>query len=68
MLQVNSQFFQVNTKVTLGDSEYCMELLVLRENAGASGESTPKVTVLNRESSTLCEEPAQATENEEEAA
>lgn len=68
MLQVNSQFFQVNTKVTLGDSEYCMESLVLRENAGASGESTPKVTVLNRESSTLCEEPAQATENEEEAA
>ena len=31
MLQVNSQFFQINAKVTLGDSLYCMKTLVLRE-------------------------------------
>lgn len=56
MLQVNSQFFQINSKVTLGDNVYCMESLVLRESAGADGETTPKVTVLNRQHNTLCEE------------
>jgi len=54
MMQVNSQFFQVNSKVTLGDYVYCMESLVLRESAGPDGETEPKVTVLNRQHNTLC--------------
>jgi len=60
MLQVNSQFFQINTKVMLGDYVYCMRTKVLRESATPDGETTPKVTVLSRQQDTLCAEQIDA--------
>lgn len=56
MLQTTSQFFQINTRVTLGDYLYCTKTIVLREGANPNGGTTPKVTILNREQSTLCDE------------
>jgi len=55
MIQVNSQFFQINTKVTLGDYVYCMKTVVLREPLSQSG-TTPRVSVLSREHDTLCKD------------
>jgi len=66
MMQVNSQFFQINAKVTLGDNVFCMESLVLRESAGPQGGTTPKVSVLSRQHNTLCEEQSQTTTNSDE--
>ena len=56
MMQTNSQFFQINTKVTLGDYVYCMRTKVLRESATAGGDTTPRVTVLARQQDTLCQQ------------
>lgn len=56
MLQTTSQFFQINTRVILGDYLYCTKTIVLREGANPNGGTTPKVTILNREQSTLCDE------------
>jgi len=61
MLQVNSVFYQINVKVVLGDYQYCMKTVVLREpSAGGSGSidssGAPKVSVLNRQHDTLCKE------------
>lgn len=56
MMQVNSQFFQINTKVSLGDFVMCMQSVVLRESPSAEGASTPKVSVLSRQHNTLCED------------
>lgn len=56
MLQTTSRFFQINTRVTLGDYLYCTKTIVLREGANPNGGTTPKVTILNREQSTLCNE------------
>jgi len=61
MMQVNSQFFQINAKVTLGDYVYCMKTVVLREPISQSGTSTPKVSVLSREQDTLCKEEENTT-------
>lgn len=61
MMQLNSQFFQINAKVTLGDSVFCMESLVLRESAGPEGGATPSVSVLSRQTNTLCEEQSPIT-------
>ena len=65
MMQVNSQFFQINTKVTLGDYVMCMQSVVLRESAVANATTTPKVSVLSRQHNTLCEdeEPLESTTN-----
>jgi len=55
MMQVNSQFFQINAKVSLGGNQYCMKTIVLREPI--TGENvTPKISVLRREQDTLCRE------------
>lgn len=56
MLQTTSQFFQINTRVLLGDYLYCTQTKVLREPADPSGTDRPKVTILNREYSTFCDE------------
>lgn len=56
MMQTNSQFFQINTKVALGDYVYCMRTKVLRESATAGGDTTPRVTVLGRQQDTLCQQ------------
>jgi len=56
MMQVNSQFFQINAKVTLGNSSFCMTSLVLRESPTAEGGVSPKVTLLSRHQDTLCEQ------------
>jgi len=61
MMQVTSQFFQINAKVTLGNNVFCMESLVLRESAGPEGGTTPRVSVLNRQNNTLCEEQSPIT-------
>ena len=66
MTQINSQFFQINAKVTLGDSVFCMESLVLRESAGPNGGTTPKVSVLSRQHNTLCEEQSPITTTSDE--
>jgi general secretion pathway protein K len=55
MMQVNSQFFQINTKVSLGDYAVCMQSVVLRESATEEAATTPKVSVLSRQHNTLCE-------------
>ncbi|MFT5654749.1 MAG: general secretion pathway protein K [Arenicella sp.] len=56
MLQTTSQFFQINTRVKLGGYLYCTKTIVLREGANPNGGATPKVTILTREQSTLCDE------------
>lgn len=56
MTQVNSQFFQINTKVSLGDYAVCMQSVVLRESATEEAATTPKVSVLSRQHNTLCED------------
>ena len=56
MMQVNSQFFQINTKVALGDYVVCMQSVVLRESAGLNGAAKPKISVLSRQHNTLCED------------
>ncbi len=56
MMQVNSQFFQINVKVTLGDYVYCMQSVVLREGPNPNAATTPKVSVLSRQHNTLCED------------
>lgn len=56
MLQTTSQFFQINARVTLGDYLYCTKTIVLREGANPNGGTAPRVTILNREQSTLCNE------------
>jgi general secretion pathway protein K len=56
MMQANSQFFQINTKVMLGDFQYCMRTIVLREMASPSAKAAPKVSVLNRQHDTLCDD------------
>ncbi|MBL4670934.1 MAG: type II secretion system minor pseudopilin GspK [Arenicella sp.] len=66
MMQVNSQFFQINAKVTLGNNVFCMESLVLRESASSDGGTTPKVSVLSRQHNTLCEEQSPITTNSDE--
>lgn len=66
MMQLSSQFFQINTKVTLGNNVFCMESLVLRESAGTNGANTPKVSVLSRQHNTLCEEQVPTTINSDE--
>jgi len=65
MLQVQSQFFQINSKVTLGNNEYCMETVVLRESSGED-LTVPEVSVLNRQHNTLCEEPSAPTTQSDE--
>ena len=46
MLQTNSQFFAINTKVSLGDYVYCMRSTVSRRASG--------IAVLSRERDTAC--------------
>lgn len=56
MLQTNSQFYRVTTRVVLGDFRYCAYTTVFRQNPGADDQSTPKVSVLNRQYNTICDE------------
>ena len=55
MLQTNSQFYQIQSKVSLGDAVYCMKTLVLRESATQGSTSSQKVSVLRREYDTICD-------------
>ena len=66
MMQVSSQFYQINAKVVLGDYQYCMKTVVLREPVSQGGSATPKLSVLRREQDTLCiEENTTAIDREE---
>lgn len=56
MLQTNSQFYQVQAKVNLGEAIYCTKTLVLRESPTQGSTNTPKVSVLRREYDTICED------------
>ena len=57
MMQANSNFFQVNTEVSIGDFNFCMQTLMLRENPNADSQSTPRVQIMSRQHDTfaLCE-------------
>jgi general secretion pathway protein K len=66
MMQVTSQFFQINAKVTLGDKQFCMQSLVLRESANSDGGTSFKVSVLSRQHNTLCEQQSPTTSNSDE--
>lgn len=66
MMQTNSQFFQINTKVSLGDFLYCMRTVVLREQANPEAGSAPKVSVLSRQHDTLCDDEIAPLEEEDE--
>ncbi len=71
MLQVNSQFFQINSKVVLGDYEVCTRTVVLRQSANPDTLSDQSITVLSREQDSLClieeyqESEAEASDNNE---
>lgn len=68
-LQVNSQFFQINTKVELGDYQVCTRTIVLRPIANPDTLSDQTISVLSREQDTVCkEEPADELGSEEESA
>jgi len=56
MLQVNSQFFQINAKVELGDFKVCTRTIVLRN--AADTETLQPISVLSREQDTICREEA----------
>lgn len=55
-LQVNSQFFQINTKVELGDYQVCTRTIVLRPSANPETLSDQTISVLSREQDTVCKE------------
>ncbi len=69
MLQVNSQFFQINSKVTLGDYQVCSRTIVLRQSANPDTLSKQSISVLSREQDTVCKltEEQQTTNAESEA-
>ncbi len=56
MLQTNSQFFKITTRVALGDFRYCSYSTVFRQNPDSANQSTAKVSVLNRYYDTICDE------------
>jgi general secretion pathway protein K len=56
MLQTMSNFFQINTRVSLGDYRFCLQTMVFRENPDATTGTAPKVTVLSREHNNICDE------------
>lgn len=56
MLQTNSQFFQVTTRVELGAYQFCSYSVMFRENPSGANQSTPKVSVLHRYYNTICDE------------
>lgn len=56
MLQTNSQFFSITTRVNLGKFRYCSYSTVFRQNQDPETQNTPKVSVLNRHYNTICDE------------
>jgi general secretion pathway protein K len=66
MMQFNSQFFQINAKVALGDRLFCMQSVVLRESANADSGKTPKVSILSRQHNTLCEQQSPTNSSSDE--
>ena len=69
MLQVNSQFFQINTRVELGDHKVCTRTIVLRPSVNGSTlqDAETTISVLSREQDTICqgEQPGQNTNDEQ---
>lgn len=75
MMQVTSQYFEIESRVELGDTVYCLNSLVLRGGAAAqaslaaqgqnAGEQTedisevPAISVLRREHSRFCEDQSE---------
>ena len=60
MMQTNSQYFQLTTKVLLGDYEFCMRSLLLRENVDpentASSGNAVRVIGRQHDKSALCDD------------
>ena len=56
MMQTDSQFFQINTRITLGDSVYCTNTKVLRNKGNAVDSGASRVIILNSEHNSLCNE------------
>ena len=68
MLGVSSQFFAINTHITLGDYEYCMRSSVLRQQSGGDDSGAPGISVLHREHDSFCldQQPQLPEQDEEE--
>lgn len=56
MLQTSSQYFQINTRVELGDSMYCSYTIVFRPIPGPESASDGRIKLLNRHYSRHCEQ------------
>ena len=56
MMQTNSQYFQITTRINLGDYVYCTQTKVRRDNPNQAANTSAKVTILNRQHDTLCNE------------
>lgn len=56
MLQTNSQFFKITTRVVLGDSPYCTYTTVFRALPTNASEADAKISILNRQYDTTCNE------------
>ena len=54
MLSINSQYYQINVKVTLDKSVYCMRTKVYRNPRRTDAEIADSVKVLSREYDSLC--------------
>ena len=67
MLQVTSQFYQINTKVELGDHKVCTRTTVLRPSVNDSKlkDSESTISVLSREQDTICKDNVGNSEQEE---
>ncbi len=69
-LDVKSSFFQINTKVELGDFQVCSRTVVLRKGNSATidgqASSEQTISVLSREQDTVCQEdePVESTGDE----
>ncbi|MBX2848838.1 MAG: type II secretion system minor pseudopilin GspK [Acidiferrobacterales bacterium] len=68
MMQTSSSFFRVNAKVRIGDYNFCMQTVLLRENADAEGQTSSKVFEMNRQHDTfsLCQNVNNNTVSEDE--
>lgn len=66
MMQTNSNFFQVNTKVYLGDFQFCMQTVLLRETAGPDSQIASGIQIISRQHDTfaLCEEDTNSNNND----
>ena len=54
MLSINSQYYQINVKVTLDKSVYCMRTKIYRDSRRTDAKIADSIKVLSREYDPLC--------------